>query len=574
MNVRTMRMAAVWLLVIASALAATGRAADRAAAKGVTLTDVKIPMRDGVVLSANIFLPSAEAKFPVILSRTPYNKAKSGGSLPSQGYVVVSQDCRGKGQSAGTWVPFIHERSDGQDTIRWIARQPWCNGSIGMMGGSYVGFTQWSTAPVSGDLLRALFTTVPLIDPYDDLAYVGGAFQLRLMMGWGSSTGGSKVMAKWQRDDWLRTLPLRTWDTALDLPVPYLQDWIAHPQYDDYWKPGSIRGQAQHITTPIFAVCGWYDIFAGSVIGHLNAVREQSPSPEARKHQHLLMGPWPHGANRSQKLGDLDFGKDSLVDMPAIQSQWFDRWLKQQPSDVDSWPPFRIFVMGRNQWRDEQEWPLARTKFTPYYFQSGGSANTAKGNGRLTTDNPATQAADRFVYDPDDPVPTLGGCLLGGGAGPYDQSEIEQRPDVLVFTGDPLASQLEVTGPVKVLLYAATTAPDTDWTAKLVDVWPDGRAINLCDGIVRARCRDRDRSPSLIEPGKVYRYEIDLWVTSNVFLPGHRIRVEVSSSNFSRFDRNPNTGHAFGADAERCKATQTVFHDAEHPSHILLPVIP
>lgn len=578
MNTRMMRMAVIWLVVLGTSLVGGIRAAERAASKIVTFADAKIPMRDGVDLAAHIFIPSAEGKFPVILTRTPYGKGGTSGgagmSWASRGYVFVSQDCRGKGKSDGTWVPFLHERCDGEDTLRWIVKQPWSNGTIGMTGGSYVGFTQWTSAPGSGGSLRAMFTTVPLIDPYDDLAYVGGAFQLQLMMGWGSSTGGSTAMRQWKREDWLRTLPLRTWDKALDKPVPYLQDWIAHPHYDDYWKPCSIRGRTEDITTPIHTVCGWYDIFAKSVIEHVNAVRTGSRSKEVRKHQHLVVGPWTHGVNRAQKVGDVDFGKDSLIDMNAVQIRWFDRWLKGDASDVDTWPAFRIFVMGKNIWRDEQEWPLARTQYTPYYFHGAGSANTAKGDGHLSTTKPERQSADHFVYDPDDPVPTVGGCLLQGPAGPLDQTAVEQRQDVLVFTSEVLARDLEVTGPIKAVLYAASTASDTDWTAKLVDVGPEGRAINLCDGIIRARYRESAGNPTLIEPGKTYRYEIDLWVTSNVFLAGHRMRVEISSSNFPRFDRNPNTGHAFGADAERCKATQTVCHDAEHASHLLLPVIP
>ena len=230
--------------------------------------------------------------------------------------------------------------------------------------------------------------------------------------------------------------------------------------------------------------------------------------------------------------------------------------------------------MGRNKWRNEKEWPLPGTRYTPYYFHSDGSANSASGDGTLSLVKAGAEPPDRYVYDPNDPVPTVGGCNLTLPAGPMDQREVEKRKDVLVFSTEPLKEELEVTGPVKVVLWASSSAPDTDWTAKLVDVHPDGRAFNLCDGIVRARYRESFTEPTLIEPGKTYRYEIDLWVTSNAFLPGHRLRVEISSSNFPRFDRNPNTGHVFGKDAELKKATQTVFHDGDHPSHILLPIVP
>jgi len=548
-------------------------------------TEVKIPMRDGVELSANIFLPEAEGKYPVILIRSPYGKgdAKYGDGLfyAGRGYVVVSQDCRGKGTSRGVWEPFANERDDGVDTQKWLLDQSWCNGSIGTAGGSYVGFTQWISAPNAGDYLKALFPVVPLVDTYGDGVYIDGALNLALMMGWGSivSTGmGSQAaMLTWSGEDWneaFRTLPLAEWDSAIGWKVQYLRDWVAHPHYDDYWAARGVRGRWQDITVPICAVGGWYDIFSRSVIEHINAVRNKSRSKDARKHQHLIMGPWGHGISQDGKVGDLNFGKESVINLRELQTKWFDYWLKGDKTGADTLPAFRIFVMGRNQWRDERQWPLERAKYTPYYFHSAGAANTAEGDGKLSTTKPGQQFGDEFVYDPNDPVPTAGGCnLVGCPAGPRDQSEVEKRNDVLVFTSEKLKSELEVTGPVKVVLYAASTAKDTDFTAKLVDVHPDGRPFNLCDGIVRARYRDSKSEPSLIQPGRVYRYEIDAWVTSNVFLPGHKIRVEISSSNFPRFDRNLNTGEPFGTGTKFIKATQTIYHDNEHPSHILLPVI-
>lgn len=550
-------------------------------------TDVKIPMRDGVKLSANIFLPKAEEKFSVLLIRTPYGKGneKLGDGLyyAAQGYVVVSQDCRGKGASEGEWEPFMNETPDGHDTIKWILKQPWSNDEIGSMGGSYVGFTQWMEAPGAGQFLKAMFPVVPMVDPYGDAAYVGGAFQLGLLMGWGTlvsfGPGEAITIAGWGEADWdkaHRFLPLSTWDKAIGRKVQYLRDWVAHTYFDSYWAKGSVRNRWHDITTPIYAVGGWYDVFAKTTLDHVNAVRAMSISKQARRHQHVLMGPWVHGMSRDGTVGDLNFGKDCVVDLREIQTRWFDYWLKGKDTGVNKWSPFRIFVMGRNEWRDEQEWPLKRTMYTSYYLHSNGSANTLEGDGELNKRRPSEEEPpDAFVYDPDDPVPTLGGNMLfGGPAGPRDQRKAEERKDVLVFTSPEMEEELEVTGPVKVVLYAASTAPDTDWTAKLVDVHPDGRAINLCDGIIRARCRESVENPTLIEPGKIYCYEIDLWVTSNVFLPGHRVRVEISSSNFPRFDRNPNTGHPFGADAELEKARQTAYHDMQHPSHIRLPIIP
>jgi putative CocE/NonD family hydrolase len=549
-------------------------------------TEVKIPMRDGVELSANIFLPKAESKYPVILIRSPYGKGneKYGDGLfyAGRGYVVVSQDCRGKGSSQGEWEPFANERNDGADTQKWLLEQPWCNGSIGTAGGSYVGFTQWISAPNAGDHLKAMFPVVPLVDTYGDGVYIDGALNLALMMGWGSMVaikpGEQVTLFTWKEQDWnkaFRTLPLNEWDRVLGRKVQYLRDWVAHPHFDDYWAARGVRNQWQDITVPICAVGGWYDIFSRSVFEHINAVRKMSSSQDARKHQHLLMGPWGHGISQDGKVGDLNFGKESVINLRELQTKWFDYWLKGDNAGVDTWPAFRIFIMGRNQWRDEKQWPLERTEYTPYYFHSDGAANTAEGDGKLTTAKPEQQSSDEFVYDPNDPVPTAGGCnLVGCPAGPRDQSEVEKRNDVLVFSSEALKTELEVTGPVKVILYAASTAKDTDFTAKILDVHPDGRPFNLCDGILRASYRDSKSLPSLIQPGKVYRYEIDLWVTSNAFLPGHKIRVEISSSNFPRFNRNLNTGEPFGTGTEFIKATQTIYHDKERPSHVLLPVIP
>jgi len=555
--------------------------------------DVKMPMGDGTMLSANIFLPEGKGPFPVILQRSPYGKGdeklSDGRFFAAQGYVFVSQDCRGKGDSQGVWEPFIHEMADGQDTQHWVAEQPWCDGRVGTFGGSYVGFTQWIAAPNAGDQFRAAYSVVPLIDPYGDALYTNGALNLALAMGWGSAVsygcGEAMPIVRWNAEQWLtayRTLPLSTWDSALGRKVQFLRDWVAHPQFDEYWAGQSVRNRWQDITVPNLVVGGWFDIFAKSVFDHVNAVRTLSRSPAARSRQHLIVGPWSHGVSDSTKTGDLDFGPISPVKsirLDDLRRQWFDHWLKGEETDaVEKWPAFRIFVMGRNQWRDEPEWPLKRTQYTPWYFHSRGSANTLSGDGQLSDLKPDHEPADAFVYDPENPVPTAGGCnLVNCPVGPRDQTAVEKRTDVLVFTSEELKTDLEVTGPVKVVLYAASTAVDTDWTAKLVDVYPEGRqqaAISLCDGIVRARWRDSTEKPAFLRPGEVCRYEIDLWVTSNVFLAGHKIRVEISSSNFPRFDRNLNTDDPWGMAAKPVIATQTIHHDRERASHILLPVIP
>lgn len=294
-----------------------------------------------------------------------------------------------------------------------------------------------------------------------------------------------------------------------------------------------------------------------------------------RRNQFAIVGPWGHGAGGTS-IGDLNFGDEARMDLGKLQMEWFDYWLKDQETGVESWPAYKLFVMGENRWRNADQWPLKETKYTPFYFSSDGQASDfSKERGVLHFRKPDVTGKDTYEYDPADPVPTLGGNnLVGPAAGPYDQREVSKRKDVLTFTSEPLKEKLEATGPVKVVLYASSTATDTDFTAKLMDVRPDGKAYNLCDGIIRARFRDSFTEPTLIQPGEVIRYEIDLWVTSNAFLPGHRVRVDISSSNFPRFDRNPNSGKTFGTDTELLKATQTIYHGGEWASHLLLPVIP
>jgi uncharacterized protein len=367
---------------------------------------------------------------------------------------------------------------------------------------------------------------------------------------------------------------LRTWDEQGDKRVFFLRDWVAHPTYDDYWRARSIEDHFDQVTVPALNIGGWYDIFSKATLDHIRQTRLNSTNRLARRNQFVLMGPWGHGVG-GQKVGEVDFGPQAKLDVGRLQFEWFEHWLKAKETGVQNWPFVRLFVMGENVWRNEHEWPLARTQFTAWYLRSAGKANTRSGDGSLSLKAPEAEPPDEFTYDSVNPVPTKGGNnLVGPPAGPFDQSSLEERSDVLVYTSPPLEQAVEVTGPVKLILHAASSARDTDFTAKLLDVHPDGKAYNLCDGIIRARYRESFTQPTLIEPGKTYRYEIDLWVTSNYFKSGHRVRVEIASSNFPRFDRNPNTGHDFGADAELAKAQQTILHDAEHPSHILLPIIP
>jgi putative CocE/NonD family hydrolase len=340
----------------------------------------------------------------------------------------------------------------------------------------------------------------------------------------------------------------------------------------------NLRRKTHEVSVPIFHVASWYDGFLEGGLHYYSGVRRHGLTPEARSAQRLLVGPWPHlypYDSPTSMVGELDLGPQAQIRLGNLMVQWFDHWLKGIDNGITEEKPVSIFVMGDNEWRGEDEWPLARTRYTPFYFHSQGKANTLNGDGTLSRIPPQTERNDSYVYDPNDPAPTIGGSLLGPNpTGPRDQRPIEARQDVLVYTSEPLTDDLEITGPITVKLFAASDALDTDFTAKLVDVWPNGYAQNLQDGIIRARYRNSPTHPTPIVPGEPSGYTIDLWATSHVVKPGHRIRVEISSSNFPHYDRNLNTGGPLFKEDSFKRATQTILHDGAHPSHILLPIIP
>lgn len=545
--------------------------------------DVKVPMRDGVNLSADIYLPQATGPFPTVLMRTPYSNnmdamIEKARRLANVGYACVLQDCRGRWDSDGEYYPF-REGEDGYDTQEWIGRQPWSNGKIGMAGGSYVGAVQWQSAPHRSQYLTCMAPRVICCDYFTGLVYPGGAFQLNVLMTWGMRTNGRTGQSidfhNWTEA--LRKLPMAAMDELAGRNLPFWKDWIAHPAYDDYWDAINDEKRWGEIAAPAFNMGGWYDLYAQHTFINFNGLRQQGRTPAARQSK-LIVGPWPHALSTSPRTGDIDFGAHSMVDLEALELRWFDYWLKGIDNGIVEEPPLRLFIMGINQWRDEQEWPLARTDWQTWYLHSAGHANTLRGDGALSPVAPGDESTDHFVFDPMYPVQTAGGnnCCSPHIIpwGPYDQTNVEMRGDVLCYTSAPLPTDLETTGPISVVLYAATDGPDTDWTAKLVDVSPTGYAKNLCDGIIRARYRKGFDQPELLEANKVYAYTIDVGVTGNVFRQGHRIRLEISSSNFPRFDRNPNTGHPYGLDSDLRSAAQTIHHSRAYPSHLLLPVIP
>ena len=537
---------------------------------------VRIPMRDGVHLAANIFLPSGTARFPAILVRTPYGKGTeltpNYRAFVEHGYAMIVEDVRGRYESEGTFDPFGQEPRDGDDTLNWIASRPWSDGKIGMMGGSYLGIAQWKVALLNNPHLKAIAPVVSGYDDYRDRFYsTGGAFQLGHRLLWMAENLRAPGFAGPAFDRYVRALPIRNSDfAATGQRCDSFQKALNHPADDAFWRSMSTREHLDKIRVPVLTVGGWYDNFVESDLAAFSALQHNSGV------HRIVIGPWPH--NMSIKFPGVDFGRQSGAPIRRMQLEWFDQWLKSKDTPIMSRPPVQIFVMGANRWREEHEWPLARAKTTALYLAGGGHANSLDGDGALSGRPHRRSRPDAFEYDPRNPVPTEGGANCCNPAvfpwGPMDQRSIERRRDVLVFTSPPLREDLEVTGVVRVILYAATSAPDTDFTAKLVDVFPNGEARNLTDGILRLRYRSALDKPELAAPGEIYKLTIDAGVTSNLFLKGHSVRVEISSSNFPRFDRNPNTGRPVADETTLRKAYQVIYHDPARPSCVLLPVIP
>jgi putative CocE/NonD family hydrolase len=557
---------------------------------------VAMKTRDGVTLKADIYRPAGEGKFPVLLQRTPYNKDSVdmfGHRAAARGYMVVVQDVRGRYSSEGEWYTFKHETDDGYDTIEWAAALPNSNGKVGMFGGSYVGATQMLAAIGHPPHLAGICPFITASNYHENWTYQGGAFEQWFNESWTSFLAqdtldrqvgearntliGSKVLP-------LKQYPLFNFEPGPGAAgftrklAPYFLDWLDHPTYDSYWKQWSIEENFANIQVPALTIAAWYDIFQAGSLRNFMGIKAHGGTEAARAGQRLLVTIGGH-AGGGRKIGAVDFGPAAEEFNPdSITLDWYDYlFLGKQNQFADALKPVRIFVMGENKWRDEEAWPLERAKSTSYFLHSAGKANSASGDGALSTAAAQTEAADKFLNDPANPVPTVGGPLCCDPqhlpAGPLDQKDVEARPDVLVYSTPTLESDMEVTGPVTLDLFASSSAVDTDFTAKLVDVGPNGFAQNLTEGILRASYRESTAAAKPLVPGKVYEYKIDLWSTSNVFLKGHKIRVEVSSSNFPRFDRNLNTGKSASTDASFVKATNTVLHDAAHPSALVLPVV-
>ncbi|MCI0390514.1 MAG: CocE/NonD family hydrolase [Acidobacteria bacterium] len=551
-----------------------------------------VRMRDGVKLYADVYLPRAEGRYPTLVVRTPYGAQRDGVhetmiKFAQNGYAVVMNDTRGRYESEGRWEPFRAEAKDGHDTIQWAAKQSWSNGKVATQGGSYLGHVQWRAASLQPPNLVAMFPAVASTNIYANWIAHGGAFRLSFNYGWGVVRMPNRIMlpqywhsekyspAEMQYDTILKHLPLKDGDLqSAGYAVKHYRDWIAHPSYDDYWREISDEEHFSKINVPAHTSGGWFDIFVQGTINGFTGVRKYGANEKARRETKMIIGAWGHGP--SQKFGDVDFGPQNMRSQFDRELRWFDHYLKGIDNGIDREPPVEIFYMGVNQWRREQDWPIPGTKFTPFYIASGGAANSDKGNGGLSASQPTGASSDQFDYDPNAPAPTVGGnncCGTPTLAGPKDQRVIESRKDILVYTSAPLDQPLAIAGPVKMKLFASTDGPDTDWVVKLIDVHPNGFSMNIAEGILRARYRKGADKVELLKPNEVYEFEIDLVGTANVFLAGHRIRVDVTSSHFPQFDRNPNTGEAFGVSSNVRVAKQTIYHTTARPSHIVLPVV-
>lgn len=537
----------------------------------------RVPMRDRVELSADVYRPDTAGRFPVILSRTPYTKTsastlKIAKYFVSHGYAFVTVDVRGRGDSDGTFVPYANDGVDGYDAIEWCAAQAWSTGKVGTLGGSYNGVIQWLTAVQQPPHLAAM---IPMVSPSDPFVEWPTGLPLLPTISWYHFTAG-RVAQNMEAVDWKKLywhLPMITMDDAMGRPNRNWKEAIEHSKLDSWWDSQRYQNKFDRVQVPALGISGWYDDEQIGTPLNFAGMTSKSRDERVRRSQKLLMGPWPHAINSTSKLGEVDFGSTAVIDLNNTWLRWFDYWLKGIDNGIMNEPPVRIFVMGQNVWRDENEWPIARTRWTKYYLHSNGHANTLLGDGTLSPAEPATEPPDNYTYDPANPVPFITDASFAQIGGPDDYRKIEERNDVLVYTSELLTEDVEVCGPVRVRLSASSSARDTDFMAKLIDVWPNGFAQRLTDGMVRARFRSGMDKPSLIEPGRVYDYDLDLWNTCQTYKKGHRIRLEISSSAFPKYDRNLNTGESLGTTTRMLTADQKIYHDRGRLSYVILPIV-
>ncbi|MBI1280624.1 MAG: CocE/NonD family hydrolase [Anaerolineaceae bacterium] len=552
--------------------------------------DVKTPMRDGVHLSSDIVLPSGEGPFPAILMRTPYDNSQPnylafGRYFAQRGFAFIVQDVRGRGDSDGEWIPFMNEMSDGYDTVEWIAAQPWCTGKVGMMGGSYAAHVQWMAAKTNPPHLAALSSTAsPGRWLEDGLPYRNGILSLELFAWFylthGRSMQSSIAAYEGVGDDplgmnWaqiLRQLPLSKLDELTGFYSPMWHEWLGKPDLSDYWYQVRMDDAFSKINLPTLHITGWFDDCMISTIFNYEQMLAQSP---ATNDQYVVIGPWDHHGTREpqRKLYGEDFGDDAVADVLDLQNRFFDRYLKD--GEVFEQSKVNLFVLGENRWRSQGSWTLSNANMTPFYLDATANAKTLEGDGILSTTFAIGTVSDTYVYYPSNPTPAW--INHDEKWSPQDlrldQRFVQIRDDVLVFTSQKLAQPLEIAGTPTATIYISSDAPDTDFYVTLCDVYPDKRSIRIAWGALRTRYRESLHEAKLMTPGEIYPVRIELAPIVNVFQAGHHIRVDIRSANFPLYDRNPNTGHTIGEDAEMKPAVQSLYHSEQYPSCILLPVV-
>lgn len=554
--------------------------------------DIGITMRDGINLRANLFRPKISQPTPTLLLRIPYNKEAAQTYVyahpawyASHGYSVVVQDSRGRYASDGEFYPLRLDAEDGFDTIQWCASQSWCNGNVGSYGFSIPGINQLLAAHL---VPPALKTAIPAFYPsgmHNGFLYVGGALAFATLAQWATIiaadaanrkndhhalsevTRADQISGKWHPATPLAETPFFHKPNSL----PFIADYLSNPSHGPYWEEWDLKPRLKSIKIPCLHIGGWYDTFISETIDNYISL-----STSSQEEQRLLIGPWYH-IPWTQLVGRIDYGWEARNIVDDYQIAWLNAQLKGDRRELDNLPIVRLFVTGKNEWRSYDKWPLPGTSEDHWYLHSDGRANSLSGNGSLSRKTPQNERADYFIYNPETPVESLGGhsCCIPDKApmGPQDQRPVEYRNDVLIYTSQTLETSLFIAGKVIASLYAASSAVDTDFTLKLCDVWPDGTSINVTEGIIRARYRESLKRETFLKPHQIYKFTILAGTVCHYFKTGHSVRVEISSSNFPQFDRNPNNGQPFGTDNKMFIANQTIFHNTANPSHIILPVV-
>jgi hypothetical protein len=564
----TIRRTLLFILFALFAYAPPGRAE--------ILKGVDIPMRDGVLLKADVHLPDGDGPFPAAIIRTPYDRTAlksrdNTDAFTQSGIAVVVVDTRGRFDSQGKFTPLAVEGPDGTDTLEWVLAQPWCNGRTATSGGSYVGYTQWAALEQPGAAIHAMVPYVTTADMYD-LAYRNGAFNLATILGWSCTMHARNKVdtaAYLMAARAMTTLPLTSADNKAGFQLDFYDDWVSHPVRDAFWDPYNFRDNIPNMRGPALLVAGWFDLFLGPQIEDFMAVRKNAP-PDVAAQSRLVIGPWDHSGALVSGLIELDPDNTLVEATKNMARGWFDHFLLDDDNSAAHMKPVRLFIMGANRWEFFDNWPPERTTPTPFYFHSDGTAANPSGGGMLNRNKPAAaEPPDTYTYDPRDPTPSRGGTLLATEMGPQDYAKVDERADVLSYTSAPLEQPLTIAGPVSVTLFAATDACGADFVARLMDLRPDGKAVSLAEGIIRTQSLGSNQPA----PGAPHQYAIDLWATAYQFPAGHRMRVDIASAAFPHWDRNRNLCDApAGLGKKTAPATQTIFHNPDMASHIILPV--